>query len=189
MGGLGSGKRGHRPVAEELKQIDVRKMKRDNMFVAETWANEVWEDGFRVFIQAGVESFTLSFGDVTQEVELTFRPVHFGGFRVFCLCPVCYGQCAILYFYNNRFCCKDCCNVTWQSSNNWVHERNVKKKRKLRAKMGSSSDILDPIDGKPFNMHWSTYYKLLVQHNNVGETISPHLLKEMKALEIKDRLT
>ena len=180
MGGIGSGAVGHRPVAEKLKKIDVREMKRDGLFSSPyTGETITWSDGFRVSILVGMEGFTLSFGDMEQEVALTFMPLHFGGKRVFCLCPACSSQCAILYFYKNRFCCSGCCNVTWQSCNDWVHDRNIKKERKIRAKLGGSPSLLEPIRGKPFNMHHKTFYRLVRELANVGETVSPTVIKEI----------
>ena len=187
MGGIGSGAVGHRPVAEKLKKIDVREMKRDGLFTSgDTGETITWSDGFRVSIRAGAESFTLSFsgesGYVTQEVKLTFMPLHFGGKRVFCLCPECSSQCAILYLCENRFYCKDCCNVTWQSCNDWVHVRNIKKERKIRAKLGASPSLLEPIKNKPFNMHHKTFYGLVRELANVGEILSPTLLREIDGI-------
>ena len=180
MGGIGSGAVGHRPVAEKLKKIDVREMKRDGLFSSPyTGETITWSDGFRVSIRAGTESFTLSFGDMEHEVALTFMPLHFGGERVFCRCPECSSQCAILYLFENHFSCSKCCNMTWQSCNDWVHDRNMKKERKIRAKLGASPSLLEPIIAKPFNMHHRTFSRLVRELANAGEILSPAQLREI----------
>jgi len=100
----------------------------------------------------------------TQRVVLDRTPCHFGGSRVWFLCPRCSCRVAFLYLVDDLFLCRHCHGLVYVSTTLPRLERLARRIARMRATLGDFRPAdafgLDPIPARPHGMHRATYERL-----------------------------
>ncbi len=129
MGGLGSGRIGHRPVVENALKLDSYKFHRGGHSLGSfEWTNT--STGKRIasisYVVDCVNMTMKLFYTITDEnklvndsIPLTTQKTNFNGSRFLFKCPSCYARVANLYLPNGAlyFRCRRCYNLTYRSCN------------------------------------------------------------------------
>jgi len=176
MGGFGSGRSGYRGVLEHYRSLSVNRFHREGMLRGRgstTWA---WrdEDGEQVasigvwFSPEGLElEYTISPGEreakhLRYQVPITWTPCHYGGERPWFECPNqrCWRRVGRLYLCGGYFVCRHCTGAAYASQNEAASDRLMRKARKIRRRLGASTNLTEEIWPKPRGMHWRTFERL-----------------------------
>lgn len=96
--------------------------------------------------------------NIHQAIAISRTPCHFGGHMVWFLCPRCTRRVNALYF-RSRFYCRKCHNLGYESQQEGVLDRLLRKQRKFRARIGGSGNLVESIPFRPKGMHWKTYWR------------------------------
>jgi hypothetical protein len=175
MGGWGSGRwyrYGTRPLAEHCLQLDINRLTREDLLRPGLSYSVRWDSGSNIGIETFPEAIELSYtinpGKEDEEhiryhVPYTRTPCNFGGYRYWFICPSrrCGRRVAKLYSLRRYFLCRHCHNLAYASQNEDKVARLNRKMRKLRSKVGGSSDdLISPFPEKPKGMHWETFLRL-----------------------------
>jgi hypothetical protein len=104
MGGSGSGRWGSsRPLAETLRRLDVA----DYL----TEMNEAARQGRVLELKLP----TRHGFDVTARIRFTTTHLHFGGWRVWMICPWCGGRARVMFAGYGKIGCRRCLRVRYRS--------------------------------------------------------------------------
>lgn len=137
MGGYGSGRPGHRPVAEHSHALSIRSFKQPIAALADHGRGAVYEGSIRWRTGAigrvcAETNYTLArrsagfvltlhycYGDtpITDRIPLEATTPHYGGQRWWFRCVSCGRRCGVLYAPGRLWRCRTCWNVTYTSSN------------------------------------------------------------------------
>ena len=179
MGGSGSGRWSGfgKPTTANFNWVDVRRFDRDGLL----WGDRqfVWQwlrDGkvvssinVRVY-DGAVEFFYRRPNDdegVCATADLERTPCHFGGERVWFLCPTCYRRCAKLYL-GRQVGCRVCFDLAYESQREDCASRALRRSQSIRMRLGGSPDLSTPFPDKPKGMHWRTYLRLCEEADGAG---------------------
>ena len=153
-------------TTDEVLRLDIRVMKRQGMLDDDGFSHTLrWhcegellastgyrlEDSHLILDQEGVE----------QLISVECTPCHFGGQRHWFHCPRCDRRAELLYRVEGLFLCRCCHNLTYESQNEDRTKRMVRAARKIRRRLGVSSDLSVPIEVKPKGMRRGTFTKLV----------------------------
>ena len=188
MGGAGSGtwwRWDKKTTVDELKQIDIRYMKKQNMLRpgymgSLSWSCRGEETGsirYRMFSDEMILSYRYRRNgddgqDVHDTVMLNKTPCNFGRSRTWFICPSCDRRVGILYDLGKYFRCRHCTGLAYSSQQEGSLDRMARKARKIRRKLAVDSKwwdadcLSDPIFMKPKGMHWKTYERLKKAENH-----------------------
>lgn len=135
-----------------------------------------WESGNRIMLTGDGGAVTLAYqiGEerIREQVVLDYLPNHYGGARLFFLCPGCGRRVRFLYLRWGRFRCRHCGRLNYRSQqqNRDELEPYHKAVKLLRGKFKVSEEQIPvPMDlpgflpPRPKGMHWSTYRRLLLE--------------------------
>jgi hypothetical protein len=96
--------------------------------------------------------------EVEQPVRLACTPCHFGGKRIWFICPYCGRRCAVIFSCGKYFACRICTNVAYQTQNETCQDRLFTKTNKLRERIGAEAGAFNPLPySKPKGMHQKTW--------------------------------
>ncbi|MCK5244774.1 MAG: hypothetical protein KAJ90_05840 [Desulfobacterales bacterium] len=98
--------------------------------------------------------------DVEQIISFDKTSCNYGGLRTWFLCPRCWQRVVLLYGAGKYFFCRHCYNLTYGSQQESRPDRLMRKDRKIRARLGASNNLMEPILFKPKNMHQKTFDRL-----------------------------
>lgn len=177
MGGIGSGKYNKwktKPTTADFYSIDLRKLNKlvslDHTcgFTLEWNNNNKVTSSVDCRFSDDVLEIHYSFkgreeqANITDYVNITSTPCHFGGERKWFVCPGCYNKTLLLYVIN-RFRCRKCHGLYHPSSNEGKFYRATRAMCKSQDKLNGKA--LKPIDGvvglsKPKWMRYRTYFRL-----------------------------
>jgi hypothetical protein len=175
MGGYGSGQRySSRNTTDDHLALDIRRMSREGWLkpgarCVTTWSNR------------GVNKASIASRANTHEIRLEYRhqspgkewesidyvvrldrtECHFGGSRVWFICPRlgCGNRTALLYC-SRYFVCRHCLALGYQSQRDTPADRNLAKAQAIRYRLCGSADAIAPFPQKPKGMHERTYLRL-----------------------------
>lgn len=88
--------------------------------------------------------------DVSAYVRFTHTFPHYGGRRLWFICPRCGRRCAILYL-GSIVACRNCLRLYYPCSYEGRLDRGWRLHHRWQARI---------MDGKPKGMHWQTYHDL-----------------------------
>ncbi len=171
MGGWGSGRpsgSGKRK-AEDCLPLDIRKWNRQGLIFPGSSITSSWSVGGQVHSSIGAvalaDRLTLQYkyrGEpVEQDIMFTWTRCHFGGQRIWLVCPFCSRRCAVVYSYGKYFACRICGNIAYSTQNESCRERLFTKADKLRKKIGARAGAANPLPiFKPLNMHSTTWMRI-----------------------------
>ncbi|GAB1536286.1 hypothetical protein ADMFC3_19170 [Geovibrio sp. ADMFC3] len=104
---------------------------------------------------------------IRQEVKLHRLECHYGGLRVYFVCPKCGKKIMALYLGDKYFYCRSCCNLAHKSQQIDKASRLLNKLRKIRRKLNTPDDLFSMVWHKPKGMHHKTFYRLTEESNAV----------------------
>jgi len=126
MGGLGSDSQNmvlKRDTVDRCQALDIRALKRSGVLDMELFGRDLpctvsWANGSTMDVQyvAADERLRLRYTtadgvDHQEYIRLDYTKVHFGGRRVWFVCPACRRRAAILYLQRGGHVCRTCANL------------------------------------------------------------------------------
>lgn len=175
MGGNGSGnwlRRDSKATIESQHGIDIRWLKNHGCLTPGAagilfWSNRGKKIGSisyrmesdRLLLSYQAKQKSAEGKDVEDQIRLTWTPCHYGGKRQWFLCPGCMKRVSTLYG-GEYFRCRHCHNLTYSSQQECKPDRLRRKARRIRERLGVSSNLSKPILFKPKNMHQKTFDRL-----------------------------
>jgi len=196
MGGYGSGRRSdqaRKGIADHLFSIDVRAWKREGLLYPGLRRYWQWQVNSNTHISLNVQidsdvictAYCCNSGGEAstwnhQTVFLTATPCHYGGERVWFLCPSrgCGKRVAILYL-TNVLACRDCLNLAYLSQRQPPDTRALNRVDKTRGKLGWKPGFLNGVEWKPQGMHWKTFGRLIRRYEEEVGVAKLRLLASM----------
>lgn len=178
MGGSGSGswcRWSKQDTCEEVKRVDIRYMRKQGLLRPGYAGTLTWtcggEDTGHINYRMEVNRLILSYrfrehgGEwepVDEAVWLDRTPCHYGGERLWFLCPHCNKRVAVLYGAHKRFLCRACYRLPYSSQMTGEIDRLIEKKHKL------GKQIFQDYDGdgwrKRKGMHQKTFDRLYLKY-------------------------
>ena len=187
MGGSGSGnwyRWNSKDTADSNISIDIRWCARHGYLVPGNWFSLAWTrngqptGNISVRVEGAGGRVTRlvliyrsrrpgqDWQDVSEPVEVTYTPCHYGGQRPWFICPgvvngrYCGRRVAILYGPSTYFLCRHCYDLAYQSQRENAAGRARDKAQNIRRRLGGSMNLGMPFPPKPPRMHWKTYKRL-----------------------------
>ena len=178
MGGHGSGRwyrYGTKAVCEGVTHyIDIRWLCREGLFKGSNVDVMLsWNSGNDIIGSVEIKPaayevrlrYSYRIGDgqlqpMQEFVSIDRTRCNYGGERLWFLCSNCGTRAAILYAAGIRFRCRRCYRLCYASQNEDQLSRMQRKQRKIRRRLGASTDISQAIRKKPKRMHWKTFERL-----------------------------
>lgn len=175
MGGFGSGNRQQsgKLTVGACRQLDADKLKELSLFETGGKATCKWSDGFTVEVSFSGDWLTLTHahGEAEHSYKLGAlkREQNLGGYRLVFCCPNqrCLRPCKRLYLREGYFLCRICQRLGYVTQQASKADQPRLALNKLKVSLGWDSDILGGTEGKPPNIHWTTYNKLLRKHEHL----------------------
>ncbi|MFO1351536.1 MAG: hypothetical protein U1F68_13065 [Gammaproteobacteria bacterium] len=183
MGGWGSGRRWHigaKAVTADYRRLDVRRWQRDGLLEPGRWFRWQWMQDNKIIasidVQAEAGHVVLRYRhrrgdqewqDEEYPVRLVWTPCTYGGKRAWFLCPAlgCRRRVAILYG-GAIFACRHCYRLAYPSQRENAHDRALRRRDRIRARLGWEPGILRPTGDKPKGMHRKTFFRLTDEHHD-----------------------
>jgi hypothetical protein len=175
MGGPGSGhwyRWNSKTTTESQYEIDIRRMKKQRYLHPGAAGTLSWRCRGEVsgYIDFRVETdrFVLDYRcrqnggeweSIEDEIFFTWTPCNYGGKRQWFLCPGCNRRVAVVYG-GKYYRCRHCHGLTYASQQESKPYRLMRKAWKIRARLGASNNLTEPILFKPKNMHQKTFDRL-----------------------------
>jgi hypothetical protein len=109
--------------------------------------------------------------DIQQRVHLTWTKCHLGGRRPWLQCPIssngkyCGRRVAKLHLAHELFACRRCSGLAYESQQESDPNPVFNKAQKIRIRLGGCGNITLPFPPKPKGMHWKTYDRLRLAHD------------------------
>lgn len=97
---------------------------------------------------------------VAGDVVMDWTALPSGGKRPWFLCPSCDRRCGVLYSLRSRIICRKCGELSYESQNESIHYRALRKAQKIRVRLGGSANMTEPFPSRPRYMHRRTYQRL-----------------------------
>ncbi len=183
MGGLGSGRTGGAACTDECRSIDVRCLRREGLLTVGRWFPWQWTRNgeaiasINVTVEAGRVLLRYRYrqngGDwksLDYPVYLTTTPCTYGGERTWFICPArrCGRRVAILYVYDSIFACRHCYRLAYRCQRETASDKAARRADTIRRRLGWDVGILNPEGDKPKGMHWRTFERLKVEHDELA---------------------
>ncbi|EHJ46933.1 hypothetical protein DFW101_0918 [Solidesulfovibrio carbinoliphilus subsp. oakridgensis] len=189
MGGFGSGRPGRRPIAEHMLRLDVRQLHRKNCLRPGLFLSWEWFWGDKptgcISIATSKDSIRLIYtsgkGDNRKKMDyvvgLDRTSCHYGGTRIWFLCPRCGQRVAVLYG-GQRFLCRHCNDVAYSVENEDATSRLLRRSNKLREKIGVKAGTATPILCKPKGMHQVTFDRIRLRITELESVYWHHVARK-----------
>jgi hypothetical protein len=166
MDGSGSGRWGSsKPIAEALRRLDV--------------ADYPTEMNVEAARHGRVLELKLPTGhgfDVTARIQ--FTTLHFGGRRVWMICPRCSGRARVIFAGYGKIGCRRCLRVRYRSqcgdAKDRAHLAIAKIERRLITRRGRFS--------KPKGMLWRTFHRLCDRYDHHDAVLNAVLVRALARL-------
>lgn len=106
----------------------------------------------------------------SYRIQLSQTIPHYGGYRYWWLCPSCSKRVSVL-FCAGVFVCRHCINTPYGSQLQQPIDRLFSRAEAIRRRLGWQAGIAHGNQGRPKHMHFSTYYRLVNEHNKLVQKI------------------
>lgn len=172
MGGKGSGnwcRWSKKTTTDEVKRIDIRYMRRQDLLKPNTRGSLSWtcggEPSGNIRYTCYQHELHLHYryrknGDnwqpIEQQITIEHTPCHYGGDRPWFRCPHCHKRVAILYCAGRLFLCRHCYQLPYESQQVDKISRLIAQKHKLGERIFEHYEYGDG-RGKKKGMHWRTF--------------------------------
>lgn len=159
----GAGRPALHGKAEHCLRLDVRRLAQSGLLQHAGVSGWQWTENETGATRASISiaatphrltlTYTASGAFVSEPVDITRTPCHYGGQRPWFRCPCCRARVAVLYLKAGRFRCRKCQRLRYVTQGMDTCARTWRKQSKLEAK-------LDTHGRKPKGMHWRTYERI-----------------------------
>lgn len=99
-------------------------------------------------------------------IQLTKTRCNYGGSRHWWLCPKCSKRVSVLYCAG-RYVCRHCIGACYQSQLQQPIDRLFSRADTIRQRLGWQAGIAHGIGERPKGMHYSTYDRLVNEHEQL----------------------
>ena len=181
MGGIGSGRRhqGGKDTTSDMRALDVRRLQRDGLLTPGRAFGWQWtrngDEVASIQIRTEADHMILNYrsrsnGGEWQPMEYTvyleWTGLHFGGRRVWFLCPArgCGRRVAVL-FGGSIFACRHCHKLAYVCQRESDDDRAARRAETIRRRLEWEPGILNGDGRKPKGMHWRTFERLKATHD------------------------
>jgi hypothetical protein len=106
----------------------------------------------------------------SYSIRLDKTACHFGHYRHWWLCPSCSKRVAVLYCAGT-YVCRHCLSVPYGSQLQQPIDRLFSRADAIRQRLGWQSGIAYGNQGRPKGMHFTTYYRLVTEHDRIVQRI------------------
>ena len=106
----------------------------------------------------------------SYSIRLDKTACHFGHYRHWWLCPKCSKRVSVLYCAGT-YVCRHCLSVPYGSQLQQPIDRLFSRAGAIRARLRWQAGIAHGNQGRPKHMHFSTYYRLVNEHNKLVQKI------------------
>ena len=180
MGGRGSGRKPSHHGKAETKAalpLEINKLTRLKLLVPgkrQFWHWPVRDRAVRnlsVSVEPGGMTVVCHLKDSAQVVQqwvgTQTTPCTLGGHRYWFTCPRCDRRVAILYWVNENFACRHCHDLAYACQKEGAGDRAIRRADKIRERLRWAPGIAHGSGGKPFGMHWKTFWRLKAEHDGL----------------------
>jgi hypothetical protein len=166
-----------RICTDKLKSIDIRQLAREGHLNPQRMS---WHSWYRWGeLSATLHTSMLSDGlwvewrarqsegkwhTFTRLLTLERTECHLGGQRTWWRCPNCHKRVALLYG-GLELACRSCWGANYRSQRETLEDRSARRLDKVKKRLGWPMGALNNTGGRPKGMHWSTYMRLMREHN------------------------
>lgn len=188
MGGMNSGLSTGRRTTVDMRQLDLRALKRAGLLEAgSTFGWSWWRPSGQQLHHAAITVHAdhvsivhdcqraggeLAEGRYTIGIERT--ACHLGGQRAWWRCPAqgCGRRVAMLYGGNGAvFACRHCYRLNYRCQRETDSDRLIRRLEKLRGRLGWQPGIFHGTGAKPHRMRWQTYWRLWGEHERMAQAV------------------
>lgn len=120
----------------------------------------------------------------SYRIKLSKTPCNYGGYRYWWLCPSCSKRVTVL-FCAGVYVCRHCLNAPYGSQLQQPIDRLFSRAEAIRKRLRWEAGIAHGNQGRPKHMHFTTYYKLVTEHNKLVQKICGATMKVLN--KNKDR--
>ena len=103
-------------------------------------------------------------------IQLTKTSCNYGGHRYWWLCPKCSKRVSVLYCAG-RYVCRGCIGACYGSQLQQPIDRLFSRADAIRQRLGWQRGIAYGNQGRPKGMHFTTYYRLVTEHDKLVQKI------------------
>ena len=176
MGGYGSGRTGEKTLTSQMTELDVRFLHRNGFIkkllrLPSNQELESKDESGRVHIRVSAQQMSIDYFYIEYSgerhpiciiIKFDWTSCHFGGHRLWFLCPKCGRRAAILYS-RKYYYCRICRNLAYPSENEAKPNRMLRKANKIRRRLKCEPGVQNKIWFKPKGMHQKTFDRLMPQ--------------------------
>lgn len=116
-----------------------------------------------------------------HRISTTWTPCHFGGERVWLVCP-CGRRVAKIYLgpgKSDLFRCRHCYGLTNESRHNPIAARR-NRLQAIRRKLGGSVDLSQPFPDRPKGMRRCAYARLLEEYRQIEANMTIAIFRQFE---------
>ena len=106
----------------------------------------------------------------SYSIRLDKTPCNYGNYRHWWLCPLCSKRVAVLYCAG-AYVCRHCLNAPYGSQLQQPIDRLFSRANAIRQRLKWQSGIAYGNQGRPKGMHFTTYYRLVTEHDRLVQKI------------------
>ena len=160
-------RRNKQTTTEDVRSLDIRKLNK-KCFSIDGWIdNYQCSDG--ELLQYRIDADRIIISSKHQTISLDKTRCHYGGFRYWFKCPQCHTRSGVLYYLDSEFLCRQCHRLPYATQREEKIDRLIRKLRKMRRRVGASTNLSIPILSKPKGMHWQTFRRLLEHEKCINQ--------------------
>ena len=179
-------RRRHREIEQSTK-LTVERLSADSLDIRELKKYGLLTDDRRVLkghfrwpkigrIIASRYWLELEFPDqaTSQQIRVSWTPVHLGGWRPWMHCPYCQKRAAILLRGFAGYGCRACLgNPLYACQSRSTHGRRHFELCKIRLLLGGMASPLEPFPDRPRRMHRKTYERMKIRAMQLETDLPP----------------
>ncbi len=115
-----------------------------------------------------------------EVLDLTYTRTAFGGKRAWFVCSKlgCGKRVAILHATSKGLRCRHCTHLAYGSQVEQPYDRSLRAARRVRYRLGGSSNLLEAFPDKPKGMHQTNYASLMLRENQLWRQIQNVAMKK-----------
>ena len=173
MGGYGSGRTGEKALTSQMTELDIRLLNRRRFInkllrLPPNQQLESKDESGNVHIRVNAQQMSIDYfyieysGErhpICNIIKFDWTSCHFGGQRLWFLCPKCGRRVGILYS-GKHYYCRICRNLAYPSENEPKPNRMLRKANKIRRRLKCEPGVQNKIWPKPKGMHQKTFDRL-----------------------------
>ena len=106
----------------------------------------------------------------SYNIKLSTTACHYGGYRHWFNCPSCSKRTSVLYCVHT-YVCRHCTGANYGSQLKQPIDRLFSRVEAIRSRLGWQAGIAHGNQGRPKHMHFTTYYKLVTEHDRLVQKI------------------